>query len=92
MRNRCPAIIPDIYADDRIPQDAYRVTFVKSLVLVPVRRSDPLAAIGNYWASPHAASPREVALLQALADATALALENAQLYTDVNRLVRGGVV
>src|SRR5262249_56843927 len=33
MLNRCPAVISDIYADSRIPHDAYRPTFVKSLVM-----------------------------------------------------------
>src|SRR5262249_39201177 len=35
MIHRQPAVIPDIYVDPRIPQDAYRPTFVKSLVMVP---------------------------------------------------------
>ena len=34
----------------RIPHDAYRPTFVKSLVMVPIRTIDPVGAIGNYWA------------------------------------------
>ena len=44
------AVIPDIYVDDRIPHDAYRPTFVKSLVMTPVRPGDAIAAIGAYWA------------------------------------------
>ena len=42
MLNRQIAVIPDIYLDPRIPHEAYRPTFVKSLVMVPVRqvRSD----------------------------------------------------
>lgn len=38
MLNGQPAVIDDIYADPRIPADAYRPTFVKSLAMVPVRR------------------------------------------------------
>lgn len=90
MLNRRPAVIPDIYADERIPHDAYRPTFVRSLVMVPIRASDPVGAIGNYWAERHEAGDREVRLLQALADAAALALENVQLYADIGRLVREG--
>ena len=37
MLHRQTAVIPDIYGDPRIPHDAYRPTFVKSLVMVPVR-------------------------------------------------------
>jgi hypothetical protein len=41
MLNRQTVVIPDIYLDDRIPHDAYRPTFVKSLVMTPVRLEDP---------------------------------------------------
>jgi two-component system CheB/CheR fusion protein len=79
MIHRQHVVIPDIYSDDRIPHDAYRPTFVKSLAMVPVRREDPIAAIGAYWASYHVATPLEIGVLQNLADAAALALYNVQL-------------
>jgi putative two-component system response regulator len=41
---------------------------------------DPLGAIGNYWATPHRATPEELELLQALADSTAVAMENVRFY------------
>jgi signal transduction histidine kinase len=71
--------IEDIYADDRIPADAYRPTFVRSLVMVPIRAEQPLGAIGNYWASQHRARAHEIKLLESLAHSTAVALENASL-------------
>lgn len=80
MLNRQPVVIEDIYADARIPVDAYRPTFVKSLVMVPIRTESPIGAIGNYWATPHRASAEEVKVLQALADSTSVAMENVQLY------------
>ena len=83
MLNRQPAIIPDIYSDERVPVDAYRPTFVKSLAMVPIRQLEPLGAIGNYWAEPHEATAREVQLLQALADSTAVALENVRVMTEL---------
>jgi hypothetical protein len=76
MCHRASVVIEDIYADDRIPHDAYRPTFVKSLAVVPIRTLDPIGAIGNYWALPHAADAHELVLLQALADSTAVAIEN----------------
>ncbi|MCK6474102.1 MAG: ATP-binding protein [Planctomycetes bacterium] len=85
MLHRQEVVIEDIYADPRIPADAYRPTFVKSLAMVPVRREDPLAAIGAYWASNHKATERELYLLQSLADSTALALANVELYQDLTR-------
>ncbi|MDQ8036618.1 MAG: ATP-binding protein [Pedobacter sp.] len=83
MIHRQPAVIPDIYVDARIPHDAYRPTFVKSLVMVPIRSSNPIGAIGNYWASSHVARTEEVEILQALADATSVAIENVQLYASM---------
>jgi GAF domain-containing protein len=74
MLNAQHAIIPDVYADPRVPSDAYRPTFVKSLAMVPVGQDNPLAAIGAYWARPHTATDAEVEILLALADSAALAL------------------
>jgi len=79
MTNGRPAVIEDIYADDRIPHDAYRSTFVNSLATVPIRTLDPVGAIGNYWAERHQPTYREVELLQALADSTAVAMEAVQI-------------
>ncbi|MGA2926925.1 MAG: ATP-binding protein [Solirubrobacteraceae bacterium] len=87
MCNRQPAVIEDIYADQRIPHDAYRPTFVKSLAMVPIRTLDPVGAIGNYWARPHRPTPEEVEVLQALADSTAVAMENVRVYEQLERRV-----
>lgn len=88
MLNRSPAVIPDIYADPRIPHDAYRPTFVKSLVMVPIRGEAPIGAIGNYWATEHHATPDEVELIQALADSTSLAFENVALVQGLEARVQ----
>ncbi len=88
MINREPAIIEDIYVDDRIPIDAYKPTFVKSLVMVPIRTMDPIGAIGNYWAEQHMPTQREVDLLQSLADITAVAMENVNVYNELDKRVQ----
>ena len=88
MRNRQPAIIPDIYGDDRIPFEAYCTTFVKSLGMVPIRTVDPIGAIGVYWATLHHPTATEVRLLQALADTTAVAIENIRVYSELEQRVR----
>ena len=80
MMNASSVMIEDIYADPRIPADAYRPTFVKSLAMVPIRKEKPIGAIGNYWAVQRKTTERELTLLQALADATSVALENVDLY------------
>ncbi len=88
MLNRAPAVIEDIYADPRIPADAYRPTFVRSLAMVPIRTMDPIGAIGNYWAQPHNPTAQQVKLLQALADTTAVAMENVRIYEELEQRVR----
>lgn len=88
IRNRRAVVIPDIYDDPRVPTDAYRPTFVKSMAMVPIRTEAPLGAIGNYWASPTNPTPERVALLQALADTASVAVENVRLYEELESRVR----
>lgn len=85
MLNRKAVLIEDIYQDNRIPIDAYKPTFVKSLVMMPIRTHSPIGAIGNYWAKIHHPSDEEIKLLQALADSTSIAIENVQLYADLKQ-------
>jgi signal transduction histidine kinase len=87
MVHRLPAVIGDIYADARIPVAAYAPTFVKSLVMVPIRTAAPLGALGVYWAQRHRATPGEVKVLQALADSTSIAFDNIQLYAELAQRV-----
>jgi signal transduction histidine kinase len=88
MIHRREAVIEDVATDPRIPQDAYRATFVKSLLMVPIRTIDPIGAIGNYWASHHPPTSEEIKILQALADVTAVALENVKIYSELEQRVR----
>lgn len=87
MINEEQAVIPDIYTDPRVPFEAYRPTFVKSMVMTPVRSGRGIAAIGTYWAEPRQASVEEQEVLQALADSTAVALENARTLEGLEALV-----
>jgi two-component sensor histidine kinase len=79
MENGRAVAIPDIYEDDRIPHDAYRPTFVKSLAVVPVRHEEPVAALGAYWARCHQTSAAELDMLQTIANAAALPVAYVQL-------------
>jgi PAS domain S-box-containing protein len=72
-------IIDDIFLDDRIPHDAYRPTFVRSLIMAPVGEP-PFAAIGAYWDKVRTPDPEEVSVLECLARSTATAFKNVQLY------------
>jgi signal transduction histidine kinase len=87
MLHATAAVIPDIYADERVPIDAYRPTFVRSLVMVPIRLSSPIGAIGVYWSQPHQASREELDLLQALANTTSVAMENVEVYRSLEERV-----
>lgn len=87
MLHEQQAVIPDIYDDPRVPYEAYRPTFVKSMVMTPVRSDRGIAAIGTYWAQPRRASDEELEMLQALADSTAVALENARTLEGLEALV-----
>ena len=80
--------IEDIYQDSRIPADVYAPTFVKSLAMVPIRRRAPIGAIGTYWSSRHRIGASELTLLQALADSTAVAMENLAIYAELETRVR----
>ena len=81
MLHRAPVAIEDIYSDPPIPHDAYRPTFVKSLLMVPVGEGEPVAAIGAYWAQRHRPTDEQRDALQALANAASLAITNALLNT-----------
>ncbi|MDX9722484.1 MAG: PAS domain S-box protein [Myxococcota bacterium] len=83
MREQAALAIPDIYQDERVPHDAYRPTFVKSLVMAPIRRREPVGAIGSYWATQHQASDEELRILQALADSTSVAMENVRVMAEL---------
>ncbi|HBO73988.1 MAG: hypothetical protein A2W97_10235 [Bacteroidetes bacterium GWE2_40_63] len=88
MLNKKPAVIPDIFADDRIHLEAYKSTFVKSLVMVPINTSKPFGTIGNYWSRQHVPTDDEVKLIQTLADATARVYENIKLYEELENKVK----
>ena len=55
--------------------------------MVPIRTLDPVGAIGNYWATMREPREQEVRLLQALADSTAVAMENVQVYRELEQRV-----
>jgi putative nucleotidyltransferase with HDIG domain len=76
-------VIPDIYADPRVPHEVYRATFVKTICMVPIRMRDPIGAIGNYWAAPRDVSASDIQLLQALAESAAAALQHVRVLDEL---------
>lgn len=79
MLNRKVVTIEDIYEDERIPHDAYRPTFVRSLCMVPIGVDEPIGAIGSYWSSKHTPAAEDIKLLKVLANSSAVALQNLDL-------------
>jgi GAF domain-containing protein len=75
MLHREIVAIPDIRLDDRIPQPAYRPTFVRSLLMVPINIDAPVGAIGVYWSEVHTPTAREIGTVERLAIAAADALK-----------------
>lgn len=86
--NARPVGVEDVLVDTRLDPDQYRNTFVKSLAIAPIRTTAPMGAIGVYWAERHVCSADELMLLEALANTTAVALENVQVYDELESRVR----
>lgn len=85
MRHRQPVLIEDVFKDPRVPHDAYRVTFVKSMLMVPIREENPIGAIGAYWADHHLASEDDIKFLQVLGNSCAVAFENVELRNSMQK-------
>lgn len=76
MINRQTVVVPDVRHDDRIPRELYDGTFVRAVAMAPIRREDPVGAIGAYWSQAYEPTQWEVETLEALAEAAATAVEN----------------
>ncbi|NBB11847.1 response regulator [Pseudomonas sp. SLFW] len=85
MRHNATVAIPDVRLDSRVPQDAYAATFVRSLVMVPIGRPVPVAALGAYWAEVGDHGQDTLKRLESLARLATIAIENARLTQARNR-------
>jgi hypothetical protein len=83
MLHHQTVVIPDIRLDDRIPQQAYRPTFVRSLLMVPIDVDYPVGAIGIYWSQLHTATRAEVTAIQQLAAAAADAIKRIESVSPI---------
>lgn len=79
MRHRRTVFIRDVRLDERIPQEAYARTFVRSLVMVPIGTPKPVAALGAYWSEVIDQDGATIERLEALARLATIAVENARL-------------
>jgi signal transduction histidine kinase len=88
MVQRQPVVVDDVAVDSRVNASVVGTTFVRSLVSVPVRPANPVAAIGTYWALPREREATDVRLLQALADAAADAMARLDRIRHLEDAVR----
>lgn len=84
MLNGERAVIEDIYQDSRLPHEAYRPTFVRSMAMVPIRGENPIGAIGSYWGRRHRATDEQLAVLDALGGSASMTFANIQLIELLN--------
>jgi GAF domain-containing protein len=75
MLNAKTAVIEDVFADPRIPYDAYLPTFVKSLIMTPVGDRH-VAAMGAYWQNKRSFSQDEIEMVQNYAATVGAALSD----------------
>jgi PAS domain S-box-containing protein len=85
MIHRQQAVITDVYQDPRLPHEAYRPTGVQSLVMTPVGRPRPVAALGAYWRERHEPTPDEIASLEAIAESMGAALRSISAREDLEQ-------
>jgi signal transduction histidine kinase/CheY-like chemotaxis protein len=89
MTMRETVTIPDIEQDPRVPLEAYRPTFVRSMMMVPVGTPEAFAAVGAYWSRIRMPPADEIAMLETLARAAATAFENVRLIGSLKALNNG---
>jgi PAS domain S-box-containing protein len=85
MQHRETVAIRDVRLDPRVPQEAYTPTFVRSLVMVPIGRPVPVAALGAYWSDVRDHDLDTIHRLESLARLATIAIENARLTQARNR-------
>lgn len=81
-----PAVIEDVFADERVPAEAYRPTFVRSLATMPLGLPRTLGCLGAYWSERRRATERDLYLLEIIACAVGQAVARADLERQVTQL------
>jgi len=84
MLNAETAIVPDIECDPRVPAALYRMTSMRSLVMVPIGSPRPVAALGAYWCASVIPDDATVGRLEALARGAAATLARLQITADAS--------
>lgn len=84
---RKAARVLDVRNDAMVRADLYDQSEVRSLIVVPIRRYDPVGAIEIYWQDEHVATDEEVRFVQALADSISVTMRDIELMNSLEHLV-----
>jgi len=78
--NRQSAFVEDVDTDSRVSRITLANRAVRSYAVFPIRSGEPLGALGVYWTERLQVDQHLVSTLQTLANACAMAIENARLF------------
>jgi len=76
----------DVLLDPRVPPDGYADTYVRSMLVTPIGRGQPRAAIAALWSESGRPGDNQVAMLETLARAASAALERGRLLASLEEL------
>jgi signal transduction histidine kinase/CheY-like chemotaxis protein len=76
IREQRGLLVSDIRTEAALPRANFSATFVRSFAMVPIGNRAPTAALGSFWQRVDAPTQHDLKILQALGDATSVALEN----------------
>lgn len=75
-----PAVISDVDSDERVPPEAYRSIYVRSMVAVPIPGPQgPVGVLGGYWPDTRQARQADIGWLQRLAQAVSVIITDLGL-------------
>lgn len=82
-----PIMIADLAKEAHAAVERFRAMPIRSVAAIPIRSADPLGAICVYWKELHKCTAHELMLLEALANTTAVAIDNVRVCANLERLV-----
>ena len=81
-------VVEDIENHPWITPHYQKIDLMRSLVVVPIRKEDPIGAFVTSWLETHVPGEEEIKVLQALADVTAVAWENVGLFAELQETIK----
>lgn len=81
MLNNTPVVIPNVRADTRVSSDVLRS--VESLLIMPIRRPQPVGAIALFWKSSHEPSAEESHTMNLFTDIVGCAMRSFEAQQEL---------